>query len=61
MFWTMQRCPMKSQHPHCRRFAPARLRRGKPYRCANQWPRDLPDLREACLAYAAALEWHCVS
>jgi isopenicillin N synthase-like dioxygenase len=43
---------MKSQH----RFAPARLRRCKPYRCANQWPRDLPGLREACLAYAAALE-----
>ena len=29
---------------------------GKPYRCANQWPRDLPGFRETCLAYAAALE-----
>jgi isopenicillin N synthase-like dioxygenase len=29
---------------------------GKPYRCANQWPRDLPGFRDACLAYAAALE-----
>jgi isopenicillin N synthase-like dioxygenase len=29
---------------------------GKPYRCANQWPRDLRGFREACLAYAAALE-----
>jgi isopenicillin N synthase-like dioxygenase len=29
---------------------------GKPYRCANKWPRDLPGFREACLAYSAALE-----
>jgi isopenicillin N synthase-like dioxygenase len=29
---------------------------GKPYRCANQWPRDLPGFRETCLAYTAALE-----
>jgi isopenicillin N synthase-like dioxygenase len=27
-----------------------------PYRCANRWPQDLPGFREACLAYAAALE-----
>jgi isopenicillin N synthase-like dioxygenase len=29
---------------------------GKPYRCANKWPRDLPGFREACLAYSSALE-----
>jgi isopenicillin N synthase-like dioxygenase len=29
---------------------------GKPYRSANQWPRDLPGFRTTCLAYAAALE-----
>ena len=29
---------------------------GKPYRCANKWPRDLPGFRETCLAYSAALE-----
>lgn len=29
---------------------------GKPYRCLNKWPNDLPGFREICLAYAAALE-----
>ena len=29
---------------------------GKPYRCANQWPRDLPGFRETCLSYSSALE-----
>lgn len=29
---------------------------GKPYKCLNKWPRDLPGFREACLAYASALE-----
>ncbi|HJU31194.1 MAG TPA: 2-oxoglutarate and iron-dependent oxygenase domain-containing protein [Hyphomicrobiaceae bacterium] len=29
---------------------------GKPYRCANKWPRDLPGFRETCLEYTAALE-----
>jgi isopenicillin N synthase-like dioxygenase len=29
---------------------------GRPYRCANRWPRDLPGFRETCLAYAATLE-----
>lgn len=29
---------------------------GKPYRCANKWPRDLPGFRETCLAYSRALE-----
>ncbi|MBO0741961.1 MAG: hypothetical protein J2P51_11110, partial [Hyphomicrobiaceae bacterium] len=32
------------------------VRAGKPHRCRNQWPRDLPGFREDCLAYAAALE-----
>jgi isopenicillin N synthase-like dioxygenase len=29
---------------------------GRPYRCLNKWPRDLPGFRETCLAYAGALE-----
>lgn len=29
---------------------------GKPYQCLNKWPRDLPEFRETCLAYSAALE-----
>lgn len=29
---------------------------GKPYRCVNRWPRELPGFRETCLAYAGALE-----
>jgi isopenicillin N synthase-like dioxygenase len=29
---------------------------GKPYRCANKWPRDLPGFRDSCLAYSTALE-----
>ena len=29
---------------------------GKPFRCANKWPRDLPGFRETCLAYVDALE-----
>ena len=29
---------------------------GKPYRCANKWPADLPGFRETCLAYTSALE-----
>jgi isopenicillin N synthase-like dioxygenase len=29
---------------------------GKPYRCLNKWPRELPGFRETCLAYSAALE-----
>ena len=29
---------------------------GKPYRCQNQWPCDLPGFRATCLAYSGALE-----
>lgn len=29
---------------------------GKPYRCLNKWPADLPGFRETCLAYSGALE-----
>ena len=29
---------------------------GKPYRCANKWPADLPGFRATCLAYTSALE-----
>ena len=29
---------------------------GKPYRCLNKWPSELPGFREACTAYSGALE-----
>jgi isopenicillin N synthase-like dioxygenase len=29
---------------------------GKPFRCANQWPEDLPGFRETVVAYQQALE-----
>lgn len=29
---------------------------GKPFRCANQWPEDLPGFRETIVAYQQALE-----
>lgn len=29
---------------------------GKPFRCTNQWPQDLPGFRQSCLTYTEALE-----